>query len=66
MSEVMETSHQPSLEAEFAGFERQNGNQIKINFLFIKEQRSWKMLTVVLSVVLLNRTESVTCYKSPK
>ena len=39
MSEVMETSHQPSLEAEFAGFERQNGNQIKINFLFYQRTK---------------------------
>lgn len=62
MKEAMETSHQPSSETAFAVFRRQNGNQITINFLFIKEQRSMKML----ALVRLNTAESVTCYKSPK
>lgn len=63
MEEAMETSHrQPLSETAFAVFKRQNGNQIKIYFLFIKEQRSWKMLTLI----HLNRKESVTCYKSLK
>lgn len=45
MKEAMETSHhQPSSETEFAVFKRQNGNQIKINFLLSKNKEVGKCL----------------------